>query len=108
MLLNSSPHYPFPFCYPPMIAQARGTTLLNLRCEDIEGGLLGRQLLTLLSNKGYVGSGKGVVLPLLPPHKFTPHDVVALRPSKGAADGPPLVQGECTPNSSRRRGCGGG
>ena len=78
--------------------QARGTTLLNLRCDDVEGGLLGRSLLTLLSNKGYTptGGGKGATTPagpLLPPHKFSPHDVVALRPSKGAADGPPIVQG---------------
>ncbi|GAX76189.1 hypothetical protein CEUSTIGMA_g3633.t1 [Chlamydomonas eustigma] len=52
-------------------AQARGTTLLNLRCEDVEG----------------------VTAPLLPQHKFSPHDIVALRPSKGPADGPALVQG---------------
>ena len=75
--------------------QARGTTLLNLRCEDVEGGLLGRSLLTLMSNKGYIGTGGGKgapQAPLLTPHKFSPHDVVALRSSKGPADGPPLVQ----------------
>ena len=54
-----------------------------------------------------MGSGKGVVLPLLPPHKFTPHDVVALRPSKGAADGPALVQGE-QEGKGRGRGRGKG
>ena len=79
----------------PETAQARGTTLLNLRCEEVEGGLLGRSLLTLISNKGYTPtSGKGAPQgPLLPQHKFSPHDVVALRPNKGAAEGPPLVQG---------------
>jgi len=94
--------------------QARGTTLLSLRCEDIEGGLLGRSLLSLVSNKGYVGQGGGgkgcaPQAPLLPPHKFSPHDVVALRPSKGAADGPSLVQVHgahvltCVPTGSSHR-----
>jgi ATP-dependent RNA/DNA helicase IGHMBP2 len=81
----------------PESAQARGSALLNLRCDDVEGGLLGRSLLTLVCNKGYVagGGGKGAaaLLPLLPAHKFGPHDVVALRPSKGASEGPPLAQG---------------
>ncbi|GLC34608.1 hypothetical protein PLESTM_000216800 [Pleodorina starrii] len=74
----------------PEAAQARGRALLNLRVDDVEGGLLGRTLLTLISNKGY---GAGGAAPELPPHKFGPHDVVALRPSRGPADGAPLVSG---------------
>jgi len=35
----------------PERAAKRGRTLLNLRCEDVEGGLLGRSLLTLVNNK---------------------------------------------------------
>jgi ATP-dependent RNA/DNA helicase IGHMBP2 len=46
--------------------------------------------MTLVSNKGY-GAGAGSAE--LPPHKFGPHDVVAVRPSRGPADGPPLVSG---------------
>lgn len=32
-------------------AQAKGRVIANLRCSDAEGGLLGRTLLTLISNK---------------------------------------------------------
>ncbi|EFJ52473.1 hypothetical protein VOLCADRAFT_79084 [Volvox carteri f. nagariensis] len=74
----------------PEAAQARGRALLNLRVDDVEVGLLGRTLLTLVSNKGY-GAGAGTAE--LPPHKFGPHDVVALRPSRGPSDAPPLVSG---------------
>ena len=42
----------------PDDAQPSGRSLLNLRCADVEGGLLGRTLLSLVSNK---------VLPLLLP-----------------------------------------
>ena len=35
----------------PEKAARRGRTLLNLRCVDVEGGLLGRSLLTLVNNK---------------------------------------------------------
>ena len=35
----------------PEATQARGRALLNLRVQDAEGGLLGRMLLTLVSNK---------------------------------------------------------
>lgn len=35
----------------PEAAAAAGRTLLNLRVRDAEGGLLGRTLLTLVSNK---------------------------------------------------------
>lgn len=73
----------------PETAQARGMALLNLRCADEEGGLMGRVLLTLVSNKGYSSGAPAE----LPPHKFGPHDVVALRPNKGAAEGPPIVSG---------------
>ncbi|GFR40163.1 hypothetical protein Agub_g720 [Astrephomene gubernaculifera] len=74
----------------PETAQARGRALLNLRLDDVEGGLLGRTLLTLVSNKGYGAGGPPAELP---PHKFGPHDVVAIRPSRGPSDGPALVSG---------------
>jgi hypothetical protein len=46
----------------PETAQARGRALLNLKCASAEGGLLGRTLLTLVSNKvrAYAGQ-KGSV-----------------------------------------------
>lgn len=34
-----------------MVLQAKGQVLLNLRCAEAAGGLLGRTLLTLVSNK---------------------------------------------------------
>ena len=82
-------------------AQARGSSLFSLRVEDIEGGLLGRSLLTLVSNKGISSSSASEAPdkkspsphPLLPVHKFGPHDVVALRPSKGPPDGPSIAEG---------------
>ena len=147
----------------PEAAQARG--LCNLRCSNTSGGLLGRTLLTLVSNKARCWPGRvwGLarctssseaplhchnkwaldwicqaprrhsaavavviaftvvfqclarkqvqatqcrwgnsvaqgpasgkeVLPL-PAHKFGPHDIVAVRPSKRGAGGPPLAQG---------------
>jgi hypothetical protein len=55
----------------PEAAQARGRALLNLRMRDAEGGLLGRTLLTLASNKvqafgklcaTHVGPGKRKLL----------------------------------------------
>lgn len=49
----------------------------------MQAGLLGKTLLTLQPNKG----------PPLPPHKFTPHDVVSLKPSKADASKPPVGQG---------------
>ncbi|KAK9868471.1 hypothetical protein WJX84_007692 [Apatococcus fuscideae] len=58
-------------------AQAKGRVITNLRCSDAEGGLLGRTLLTLVSNKG-----GGTISSPLPPHRFGPHDVVALKPNK--------------------------
>jgi hypothetical protein len=71
--------------------QARGRALLNLRLSEAEGGLLGRTLLTLVPNKGFGGPDP---VPL-PPHKFSPHDVVALRPNSQppGAGGAPLCGG---------------
>ncbi|CAL5218349.1 g9 [Coccomyxa viridis] len=73
----------------PEAAQARGRALLNLRVQDAEGGLLGRTLLTLVSNKGG-GALAGVPLSA---HKVRPHDVVELRPSKGDASQPAIASG---------------
>ncbi|KAK9915598.1 hypothetical protein WJX75_001370 [Coccomyxa subellipsoidea] len=72
----------------PEVAQARGRALLNLRLRDAEGGLLGRTLLALVSNKG----GGTISVPL-PAHKVSPHDVVELRPSKGDASLPAIASG---------------
>ncbi|KAL3144155.1 hypothetical protein ABBQ32_14187 [Trebouxia sp. C0010 RCD-2024] len=73
----------------PERVQARGRALLNLKLRDAEGGLLGRTLLTFILNKG---SGDAVAHPL-PPHKFSPHDVVDVRPNKSDSSGPALVGG---------------
>ena len=35
----------------PEAAARRGRTLLNLRCTEVEAGLLGRTLITLINNK---------------------------------------------------------
>ena len=105
--LSVPPSTPLRFvrCLP---VQARGRALLNLRVEDSEGGLMGRTLLTLVSNKGYGGGSPAE----LPPHKFGPHDVIALRPNKGPAEGPAIVQGGEASNICRfdlsvsfRQGC---
>ncbi len=98
----------------PEAAQARGRALLNLRLRDAEGGLLGRTLLSLVSNKvaicayavikgrhtqvGQVSDvlvmqGGGSVSVPLPAHKVSPHDVVELRPSKGDASLPAVANG---------------
>ncbi|KAF6264977.1 P-loop containing nucleoside triphosphate hydrolase protein [Scenedesmus sp. NREL 46B-D3] len=70
-------------------AQARGRTLLNLRVSEAEGGLLGRTLLTLVPNKGF----RTTPAVPLPAHKFSPHDVVALKASSAGLGGPPLCTG---------------
>eukprot|EP00878_Enallax_costatus_P011993 GHUV01012521.1.p1 GENE.GHUV01012521.1~~GHUV01012521.1.p1 ORF type:complete len:728 (+),score=288.54 GHUV01012521.1:305-2488(+) len=70
-------------------AQARGRTLLNIRVSDAESGLLGRTLLTLVPNKGF---GTTPAVPL-PAHKFSPHDVVALKAANAGLGGPPLCSG---------------
>ena len=56
-------------------AVRRGVCLAGLRVTDASPGLLGRSILTLSPARG-----EGAPLPA---HKFTPHDVVALRPSRG-------------------------
>jgi hypothetical protein len=85
-----SPSFPASSRRAPL-PQARGRALLNMRLTDAEGGLLGRTLLTLVANKGFGGP---VATPL-PPHKLSPHDVVALRPNSQpqGAGGPPLCSG---------------
>ena len=72
----------------PETAQRRGRALLGLKCADLRGGLLGKTVLTLELSKR-----PGADAPPLPPHKLTPHDVVAIRPSKGDASGEPLCSG---------------
>eukprot|EP00201_Polytomella_parva_P005273 CAMPEP_0175077848 /NCGR_PEP_ID=MMETSP0052_2-20121109/23696_1 /TAXON_ID=51329 ORGANISM="Polytomella parva, Strain SAG 63-3" /NCGR_SAMPLE_ID=MMETSP0052_2 /ASSEMBLY_ACC=CAM_ASM_000194 /LENGTH=271 /DNA_ID=CAMNT_0016347515 /DNA_START=95 /DNA_END=907 /DNA_ORIENTATION=- len=68
----------------PEAAQLRGNSLLNLRVESMETGLLGRTLVTLISGKGF---GSGISTPELPPHQFGPHDIVSLHSSKGWGGG---------------------
>ena len=72
----------------PETAQRRGRALLGLKCADLRGGLLGKTVLTLELSKR-----PGVDPPPLPQNKLTPHDVVAIRPSKGDASGDPLCSG---------------
>jgi hypothetical protein len=67
----------------PETAQKRGKALLNLKCTDAQSGLLGKTLLVLEPNRG----------DLFPPHKFTPHDVVALKLNKADGTSPALGQG---------------
>ncbi|KAJ4963054.1 hypothetical protein NE237_022993 [Protea cynaroides] len=64
-------------------AQKRGSTILNLKCVDVQTGLMGKTLLEFQSNKGDV----------LPAHKFGTHDVVILRPNKADLGSPSLGQG---------------
>ncbi|GAA0151831.1 DNA metabolism protein [Lithospermum erythrorhizon] len=64
-------------------AEKKGSTILSLKCVDVQTGLLGKTLLEFQSNKGDV----------LPPHKFGTHDVVVLKPNKGDLGSPPLGQG---------------
>lgn len=64
-------------------AQKRGSTILNLKCVDVQTGLLGKSLLEFQSTKGDV----------LPPHKFGTHDVVVLKPNKADTGSPSLGQG---------------
>jgi len=67
----------------PEVAQKRGSILLNLKCTDVQSGLLGKTLLELQPNRS----------DLLPPHKLTPHDVVNVKLNKGDANSPSLGQG---------------
>uniref|UniRef100_A0A7C9ADE8 DNA helicase n=2 Tax=Opuntia streptacantha TaxID=393608 RepID=A0A7C9ADE8_OPUST len=64
-------------------AQKKGSTILNLKCVDVQTGLMGKSLLEFQSTKGDV----------LPPHKFGPHDVVVLKPNKADIGSPSLGQG---------------
>ncbi|CAO2822194.1 unnamed protein product [Amaranthus hypochondriacus] len=64
-------------------AQKRGSIILNLKCVDVQAGLMGKSLLEFQSTKGDV----------LPPHKFGPHDVVILKLNKADAGSPSLGQG---------------
>ncbi|XP_027068581.2 uncharacterized protein [Coffea arabica] len=64
-------------------SQKKGSTILNLKCVDVQTGLMGKALLELQSNKGDV----------LPAHKFGPHDVVILKPNKADPGSPSLGQG---------------
>lgn len=52
-----------------------------MRCDDASSGFLGKSLLTFVRNKGLPG---GAPAPL-PAHKFSPHDVVAVRPNAAAS-----------------------
>ncbi|XP_047264354.1 DNA-binding protein SMUBP-2 isoform X8 [Capsicum annuum] len=64
-------------------AQKKGSTILNLKCVDVQTGLMGKTLLEFQSNKGDI----------LPPHKFGTHDIVVLKPSKAVLGCPALGQG---------------
>eukprot|EP00873_Tetraselmis_striata_P035127 jgi/Tetstr1/455391/TSEL_042223.t1 len=63
--------------------------MLNLKCTGVEGGLLGRSLITLAPNKILPGCSATP----LPPHKFSPHDIVAIRSNKGDPAAEPIVEG---------------
>lgn len=56
------------------VAARRGLVLLHMRIQDIEGGLLGKTLVTLQRNKG------GTTV--LPAHSLSQHDIVRVRPMK--------------------------
>ncbi|GLT96106.1 hypothetical protein SLE2022_137530 [Rubroshorea leprosula] len=64
-------------------AQKRGSTILNLKCVDVQTGLMGKTLLEFQSTKGDV----------LPAHKFGTHDVVVLKLNKADSGSPALGQG---------------
>lgn len=65
------------------ISQKRGLAILNLKCTDVQTGLMGKVLLELQPNKG----------DLLPAHKLAPHDVVILKQNKAELGSAPLGQG---------------
>lgn len=64
-------------------AQKRGSIILNLKCVDVQAGLMGKSLLEFHSTKGDV----------LPSHKFGPHDVVVLKLNKADVGSSSLGQG---------------
>lgn len=75
--------------------QAAGRSLLGLRCDDATTGFLGKTLLTFVRNKGPAGASSGEpgqeslrsATNPLPAHKFSPHDVVAVRPNAAQKGG---------------------
>ncbi|KAK2363348.1 DNA-binding protein SMUBP-2 [Trifolium repens] len=64
-------------------AQKRGSTILNLKCVDVQTGLMGKSLIEFQSTKADV----------LPAHKFGTHDVVVLKLNKADLGSPALGQG---------------
>ncbi|KAL1192442.1 Regulator of nonsense transcripts 1 [Cardamine amara subsp. amara] len=64
-------------------SQKKGTTILNLKCVDVQTGLMGKSLIEFQSNKGDV----------LPAHKFGNHDVVVLKLNKADLGSSPIAQG---------------
>lgn len=54
-----------------------------MRCEEASSGFLGKSLLTFVLNKGVPGAAP---VPL-PAHKFSPHDVIAVRPNATGSGG---------------------
>ena len=68
----------FPACF----------SLLVWLCKKCQKILQGSQSVILHAQ----GGGSLAPQPL-PPHKFTPHDVVELRPGKGDSEGPALASG---------------
>jgi superfamily I DNA and/or RNA helicase len=88
----------------PETAQKKGRALLGLKCVDVRGGFYGKTIVTLeLASRGSVnvsqsgmstnGGGKNSGAPPLPPHKLTPHDIVAIKANKGEPGGDPLCAG---------------
>jgi ATP-dependent RNA/DNA helicase IGHMBP2 len=66
-------------------------SLAPLRVSDTESGLLGRTLLRLVYARG--GGPNGTAQQPLPPHSFSPHDLVELRPAKAPPSDPPAASG---------------
>ena len=58
------------------VAARKGIVLLHMKIRDIEGGLLGKTLVTLQRNKG------GTTV--LPAHSLSQHDIVRVRPMKAS------------------------
>ena len=66
-------------------ATQRGACLAGLRATDASPGFMGRTVITLTPSRG-----EGAPLPA---HRFGPHDVVAIRPSRAEPGSPPLARG---------------
>ena len=66
-------------------ATQRGACLAGLRATDVSPGFMGRTVVTLTLSRG-----EGAPLPA---HRFGPHDVVAMRPSRADPGSPPLARG---------------